>query len=277
MAAEMPDAGDEAAAQINANASWHNYRRGNLPPLVNEYCAVTTSEIIRWQSQLLPPLAPSTPILNVPSTNVDFNTIYWVFPYFQSTAPQSRSNYGVITLAQLENNADMISRLRLTYDEYRIRSMKFIFEPVLTQPLTNSQPLECYAWFPPNPLALDLNNPSGEYSDWDSLRNDIRGGNKDFRRMCSVFGQKFTCEFIPQCYVQNQVGGPGQAPVNTASLVPAPWLNRSQNGVTFYTPIFTFRQPFLNAGGGDFPYGFQYQVTLKACIEFRKPNPNEEA
>lgn len=268
MAMQVNDAADDASMQINARASWHNNRRCTLPPLINEYCAVLTSNVVEWKT------GPdtSTKLLAIPSTGGDFDSLYWVFPYFQSTSPIATSGFSSLNFANFAADALMLERLRLTYDEYRIRSMKFIFEPVLTQPLTNTQPLSAYAWFPPNPVVLDLNNPQNEYGNFDELRNEITGGNTDFRRLSSSWGTKFVCEFIPQCYMRNDVGGVGQAQVQAFSLVPAPWLSRDQNTVNMYSPVFVFRRPFAVA-----PTNFTYQVTIRACFEFRKPNPDAEA
>lgn len=266
---DVGDAADEASKEINANTSWHNSRRFLLPPLVNEYCAMVTTHVIEWKISN----TATSSILEVPFRQTDFNTLFYAFPYFQSSYPQSRSNWDPMCLNTFIASAPMIERLRLTYDEYRVRSMKFILEPTLIQNLVNYQPMDAYAWFPKNPMGLDLNNPQNEYEDYDALRNDINGGNREFRRLAYVYGKKAVCEFVPQVYVKNQFGGVGQAVLSDAySLVPCPWLQRNMHTTQLYTPIMVFRQPF-----GAPSVSYSYQVTVKACIEFRKPNPNDES
>lgn len=258
----MADAGDHVTSEVSSQSAFHNSRRAVLPPLVNEYCACTLSRVINWKTS---DPAASTPILSIPSTGADFNSLYFVLPYAAyAYSTHTAFPFTNNTFGNLKFGSTLVNALSNIYDEYRVRTMKLEFEPVLTQPLINYPPLEAFVWYVPNPFNVTESNLPNEYDTFDTLRNDMKD-NWRIARLSYQFGRKFSFEFVPHVWAREEVGG-----IADDHIIPYPWTDRAKESYVMYTPIVVFRRPFGNAAN------YNFSVTMKACVEFRGPNPNDE-
>lgn len=260
----MANAGQLASAEVASDALYRDYRRFTLPRTVNDYAAITLSR--QWDFRIDGDPPSADPLLRIPGTGADMNQL--TFVRLDSNGFADGANtvkpYQSLTYNNLRSGSAMCNTLHTIYDSHRVRCLKFIFEAPVQQPLTNYQSMDIYCWLVPNiyDLSQDL---SAEYASFQDLRADLRD-----RRLFKIghsYGKTFSLDVIP-----NVSEGLNIADVNQYHTIPHPWCSRSQGNLQLWTPILIFRRPFTPGAVAN----FVYSVTVKACLEFKDPNPNDE-
>lgn len=263
--ADAGDMGDMAAGEFSSKAAYYNARRFHIPPVVNDYSAIR----LHRQLTFVDGTQNSTPILGIPSTS-NMNSIYWVnlsAPGAPGIVNESRvfwanPNTGM-TAANLRTGSTVASQLHNIYDYYRVRAVKFLFEPLFIQPLTNAQPMDVYCWWVDNHYTVDIANLNNEYEDFMTFRDDIPGSR--ITKLAHQNGHSFAVRCVPQ------IGEAVQFALGTQNhVIPAPWMQR-ENDVVMWTPILAFRRPFNSS-----PTTFGFSVSVECILEFKDANPNDE-
>lgn len=260
----MANAGKLASAEAASDALYRDYRRFNLPRTVNDYAALTISR--QWDFQIAGDPPTADPLLRIPSTGNDMNSLHFVRLDSNAFADGANTSkpYQNLTYNNLRAGSTMATNLHNIYDSHRVRCMKLIFESPIQQPLTNTESMDIYVWLVPNiyDLGADL---SSEYASFQDLRADM--GDKRLYKICHSYGKTFSMDIIPNVTEGVNLYGSEQF-----HPIPYPWCSRGQGDLQMWTPILIFRRPFRP----NQPANFVYTVTLKACLEFKDPNPNDE-
>lgn len=263
----MADAGDHAADEFASQAAYNNPRRFGVPPTVNNYACL---EITR-QVLFVDNAGATSNVLSVPATPsldnlfyVDLGTAGIPTVANLVRADWSGGHTG-LNYDNLRAGSAMATALHSMYDNYRIRSMKFIIEPCQTQPIVNTSPMDIYVWWIPNHYTVDLANPFNEFGSFADLRDAIPGSR--ITKVSHKYGQTFAVRCVPQ------MGEKGTMVAGDYwHDIPMPWLNKTAAFQTaqLWTPMIIFRRPFGQA------VNFAFSVCVKAILEYREGNPTDE-
>lgn len=256
------DAGDVAASTYSSGASYRDYRRFALPPVVNDYSAITLHRPILWVKG-----GGTSPFVEVVASTANADSLHFVVPYSSyftagaiSKPPNDLTYRSILSGSQLGTSIDSI------YEWHRIRCMKLLFEPTLIDPIDSQPPLDCYVWWVDNHTLLN------QILDTEFESNfDIRAVMKSERitKMSHRYGHSFSIPFIPQMIEYSN------GPQNQQHVIPRPWLKRGDpsKDAAIYTPIIIFRRPYTPNAIAQPTY--RYNVSLKTCIEYKEPEPTE--
>lgn len=264
----MADAGDRVSSEFASEAAYNNPRRFVVPPLVNEYAAIKLTRQIYFVDSA----GNSNDICSIPHTN-NMNSLYFVNlwgPGNPTVSYQLYANYGApnpgLLPSVIRTGSALAATLNNSYDFSRIRSMKFLFEPVVLQPATNYPAIDVYVCWVPNHFTFDNGNPRNEYDTFADFRDAI--GADRITKVAHHAGQSFAIRFVPQIGERVQFAPAGGA--ETLHDIPAPWLYRGQDP-QLYTPLVVFRRPFSQGVANT-----GYSVSMKCVLEFKDANPNDE-
>lgn len=254
----MADAGDLAAAQYNSDAAYNNPRRFSLPPVQNDYAAITLNRPVTWVKA-----AGNSPFVEINANTTNNSSLHFVVPWTNFyTAGSISKPPGALTYRSILSGSALATQFQATYDMHRIRCMKLIFEPVTVMPQDNFPALDIYIWWVANHsmLAANLDN---EFADINELRSSLRA--ERITKVSNRYGHTFSLNFVPQM-IENVAGVP-----NATHVIPRPWLQGGDAALdaNIYTPVIIFRRPYNADPAGS----LKYSVTLKTCIEYKEPNP----
>lgn len=261
----MADAGDLASKEFASEAAYNNPVRSVVPTLVNSYAAV---RLVR-QMSFVDSASNVSNILSVPHTS-DMDHLFFVNLWTSGTPIVTNQVYGSwgspntgLLYSNIRSGSAMASALHSQYDFYRVRCMKFLFEPIVLQPATNYPAIDVYIWWVPNHFTANNPDPNQEFDSFATFRDSIRS--ERITKVAHHAGQSFQIRFVPQVgeRVQFFVG-------ETQHDIPCPWTGRSFDP-QLYTPLVVFRRPFSVA-----PANTGYSVSMSCVLEYKDANPNDE-
>lgn len=236
-------------SSLSSQARYGGYRKAK-PQTINNYCAIT--EVSHWiwfngQPESRPGgLSPDVYCINH-DIKEDHLLQHWEFK------PRLLTWY---------HESPLLQALYEHYDEFRIRSIRVSWRPLIKNP-TNASRSDAWIWWCPNHVEDDDSKQQG-FKDTTALYESSR-----VQYLGQLPGRGFSVEYVPQITDQEDiyVGGLVYEKRKDQPFPFVPTEATFRDDLVCRGPIFHFRQPYSEGGSVD-PAVF-LAADITAVIEFR--------
>lgn len=256
----MEDDKQSTSSAIGQGARWFNYRRQEIPRLIDEYCATRITLTFEDESKENQP-----GVLQISSSDLNANAMQWW--NIGSIDGGQIFDISPARLGITQNGTNFQSRLFQTFGEFRVRCMKITLVPLNIGPHVNAARLESFVLYPSNPVSRSDGTPYDPSSVVEYPKySDVLDADDYMQHAASANDRVIQVGFVPQ--VRAEVFEP-QLP-NSWSVVPMPWCNTSTISQAYglLAPWIGWRKPYAP----NPVVVATYQIVLQAIVEFRNPD-----